>query len=115
MDDAEREELKARILDEIADTEERIMGLEKATEAVAPDKALGRLSRLEAMSDKSVNDAALSDARERLGQLEVALTKVYQAGFGICVTCEEAIAHERIMALPHASQCVACASKGRVR
>ena len=67
------------------------------------------------MSDKSVNDAALAEARERLAQLEVALTKVYQRDFGICVTCGEAIALERIMALPHASQCVACASKGRVR
>jgi DnaK suppressor protein len=115
MDDDERARIKDRILDEIAETEERIMGLEKATEAVAPDKGLGRLSRLEAMSDKSVNDAALAEARHRLEDLEVALTKVYQRDFGICVTCRQPIGLERITALPHASQCVACASKGRVR
>lgn len=115
MDEAARHALKERILEEIVDTEERIAGLEKATEAVAPDKALGRLSRLEAMSDKSVNDAALTEARDRLSQLEVALTRVYQRDFGRCVTCGQAIAEERIMALPHANQCIGCASKGRVR
>lgn len=115
MDEADRHQLKERILDEIADTEERVKSLEKATEAVAPDKALGRLSRLEAMSDKSVNDAALVEARERLEQLEVALTKVYQRDFGICATCQNPIGLERITALPHANQCVACAAKGRQR
>lgn len=115
MDDAARQKLKDRILDEMAETQERIMSLEKATEAVAPDKALGRLSRLEAMSDKSVNDAALVEARSRMEQLDVALSKVYQRDFGVCVTCREPIALERIMALPHANQCVACASKGRLR
>ena len=112
MDDQDRAQLKDRILDEIADTTERIMGLEKATEAVAPDKALGRLSRLEAMSDKSVNDAALIEARSRLEQLELALTKTHQPDFGVCVTCQQAIPMERIMALPHANQCVACAARG---
>lgn len=115
MDQDAREKLKERILDEIADTEERIISLEKATEAVSPDKGLGRLSRLEAMSDKSVNDAALVEARQRLQQLEVALTKVHQRGFGICMTCQKPIGIERITALPHASQCVRCASQERVR
>ena len=115
MNEAEREQLKDRILDEIADTTERIMGLEKATEAVSPDKALGRLSRLEAMSDKSVNDAALVEARNRLEQLELSLTKVYQHDFGVCVTCKKPIGLDRIMALPHANQCVVCASQGRIR
>jgi DnaK suppressor protein len=91
------------------------MALEKSTEAVSPDKSIGRLSRLEAMSDKSVNDAALVEARNRLEQLELSLTKVYQRDFGICVTCKNTIGLERIMALPHANQCVACAGKGRIR
>ena len=82
MDDAQRARLKDRILDEIAETTERVMSLKKATEAVAPDKALGRLSRLEAMSDKSVNDAALVEATDRLEQLELALSKTHQPDFG---------------------------------
>ena len=115
MEEEARALLKDRILEEIADTEGRIAGLEKATEAVAPDKALGRLSRLEAISDKSVNEAALIEARNRLGQLEVSLTKVYQRDFGICATCQQPIALERIMALPQANQCVTCAARRRVR
>ena len=111
MDETTRQEFKDRILDEIAETEERIMRLEKATEAVAPDKALGRLSRLEVMSDKGVNDAALFQARERLEKMEIALTRVFQSSFGSCVSCKMPIPVERIMAMPHANQCVACASR----
>ncbi len=110
MDEHTRATLKEKILDQIAETEERIINLEKATEAVAPDKALGRLSRLEAMSDKSVNDAALAQARDDLERLEFALSKVLQRDFGICVTCKVPIPEERLLAMPHAAQCVRCAS-----
>ena len=91
MDETTRQEFKDRILDEIAETEERIMRLEKATEVVAPDKALGRLSRLEAMSDKGVNGAALFQARERLEKMEIALTRVFQSSFGRCHTQTNAL------------------------
>lgn len=50
-----RAEIDDRILDEIAEAEERVMALEKATETVAPDKAIGRLSRMEASSGRKPN------------------------------------------------------------
>ena len=83
LDDDTRQEIEARLLDEIADVEERVVTLEKATEPVSPDKAIGRLSRLESMNEKSVHEAALNQARERLGKMEVALTRVYDTKFGI--------------------------------
>ena len=88
------------------------MELEVLTEPIAPDKALGRLTRLDAMQDKSVREAALVETRKRLVGLEVALTKVWSKAFGKCVSCEQSVGLERLVALPESRQCVACAEKG---
>ena len=77
---------------------------------VAPDNALGRLTRMEALNDKAVNEAALGQARERLSLLELALTKVYNRGFGICTACEKPIPIERLLLMPQSTRCVRCAS-----
>ncbi len=103
-------EIEQRILDAIAETEQRILDLEEATKPIAPDKSLGRLTRLEAMSDKAVNEAALSQSRAKLNGLELALTKIYDPGFGICVTCQKSIPIERLLLLPEATRCVECAA-----
>lgn len=88
------------------------MELEVLTAPIAPDKALGRLTRLDAMQDKSVREAALVETRKRLVGLEVALTKVWSKEFGKCVSCGQSVGLERLVALPESRQCVACAEKG---
>ena len=106
-----RTQLESRLIDEIADTEQRVLDLEASTAPIAPDKSLGRLTRLEAMQDKSVREEALRQARERLAALEVALTRVWQPDFGQCISCERGIGEERLVTLPGSTQCVECAEK----
>lgn len=89
------------------------MELEESTAPIAPDKALGRLTRLDAMQDKSVREAALAQARETLGKLEFALTRVFNPDFGICVGCGGEIPIERLAVLPGSVRCVECAAKFR--
>ena len=84
--------------------------LEKLVQPVAPDNALGRLTRMEALNDKAVNEAALGQARERLHLLELALTRVYEKGFGVCTACEKPIPIERLLLMPQSTKCVECAS-----
>ena len=111
LDESTRNKLRDRIIDEIAATEERVIELEESTAPIAPDKGLGRLTRLDAMQDKSVREAALAQARASLQQLEIALVNVDTLGFGICVSCKTPIAVERLVALPGSTQCVECAAK----
>lgn len=111
LDDATRKEIDDRLFNEIADLEEKIMDLEEATKPVEPDKAIGRLSRLESMNEKSVNEAALFRARERLSKLEKAHMNVDDPKFGICIGCDREIPVERLLLLPESTQCVACAEK----
>jgi RNA polymerase-binding transcription factor DksA len=56
--------------------------------------------------------AELSDL---LVQTERALAKLDAGTYGRCDTCGEAIAPERLVALPWASECMACRSGPRAR
>jgi len=111
LDQQTRDEIRDRLIDEIAGLEERIVHLEQATAPVSPDKSIGRLSRLESMNEKSVNEAALLQNRERLTRLEKALMRVSEERFGVCVSCGNPIPPERLLLLPESTQCVQCASR----
>ncbi len=109
LDDDTRNEIKERLRTEISECEQKIADLEEVTKPVSPDAAIGRLSRLESMNEKSVNEAALYKTRERLAKLETAMTKVNDSTFGICSSCGAPIPVERLLYLPESTRCVNCA------
>ena len=45
---------------------------------------------------------------ERVNRLAVALERLNEGGYGICVECEEPIAPARLRALPEVQTCVRC-------
>lgn len=51
---------------------------------VAPDKTLGRLTRMESLKDQGISNAALSRHREKLFKLEQTLEQIERPGFGDC-------------------------------
>jgi DnaK suppressor protein len=104
-----KEEIKERIREEIIDTEALVYKYRDLTKPIAPENAIGRVSRMDAINNKSVNEAALRKAEAKLTNLEVALTKVDDPDFGICLRCKNQIPLGRIMLLPHAVTCVNCA------
>jgi len=111
MESGERAEFRNRIEKEIEAQKHLIEGLRETSKPVAPDNAIGRLTRMEAINSKSVSEASLSSAIIRLGKLEKALEKVDDPGFGICVRCDEPIAMGRLLLLPESAVCVSCASR----
>ena len=71
LDPAQIAELERRVLATLEQLNGEIETLKTLVQPVAPDRAIGRLSRLEAMNEKSMNEAALRSAerrRARLGQ-----------------------------------------------
>jgi DnaK suppressor protein len=109
MTDQERKELKAKIQSDIAETKAAIEELEKLTKPIAPDDAIGRLTRMEAINSRSINEASLNAARAKLNKLERALDRVEDEDFGICAVCEQPIPIKRIMLMPEVIKCVKCA------
>ncbi len=109
MTEAERTALKENIQIKIVETRLKIVALEETTKPIGPENAIGRVSRMDAINNKSVADAALRVSRKQFANLEIALTKVDKPEFGICLSCKGTIQAGRLMFMPESSNCVRCA------
>ncbi|MCG8633401.1 MAG: TraR/DksA C4-type zinc finger protein [Desulfobacterales bacterium] len=111
MDNKEKETIKQAILSKIRDLEEKVESLTELSKPVTPDNAIGRLTRMEAINSRSINEASLSASRQTLNNLKKALGLIDDPDFGYCLHCEEPIPYKRLMIMPETSLCVACAEK----
>jgi len=107
----EREDLAGHLREALSALEGEIAALEARTRPVSPDNAIGRLSRLEAMSEKSVGEASLRSAQARVQGIRRALAQVDDDDFGLCARCEEAIPLARLKSVPGTRMCVRCAEQ----
>jgi DnaK suppressor protein len=104
-----KETLKAHIRKKISHLKDGIQSFQALSGPVAPDNAIGRLTRMEAINSKSINEAALKKAEQTLLRMERALAMIDAPDFGLCRECEEPIPFERIMIVPESDLCVQCA------
>ena len=109
MEDKNKVLLIEKITAGIAESNDIIESLKEKTKPISPDNAIGRISRMDAIGNKSVNDASLRKAQERLTKLKYALNSIDRPDFGICTECDEAIPLGRIMVMPESTLCVTCA------
>ena len=109
MDYTEKEQLRGKIESAIVDTEKDIASLKELTKPIAPDNAIGRLSRMEAIGTKSINEANFNSAKSKLAKLKYALANIDAPDFGTCMDCGEPIPVRRIMVMPESVFCVNCA------
>ena len=79
------------------------------SQPVSPDNAIGRLTRMEAISSQGISEASLNSSKAKLTKLEKTLGKIDLPDFGICVRCSNSIPHERSMLIPESVLCVRCA------
>jgi len=105
----EKEQIKNRIETEIFETKVLVERYRELTKPIAPENAIGRVSRMDAINNKSVNDSALRKAELKLANLHIALSKIDDADFGICFRCHNPIPLGRILLMPHVITCVNCA------
>lgn len=108
MTQEERNELKSKILQSITDTERDISELEDLTKPIAPENAIGRISRMDAINNKSINEAALRQARAKLDKLHLAVQKCDEPEFGVCMKCKGPIPMGRLLIMPESLRCVRC-------
>ena len=104
---------KFRILltETIDEINESIIYLREASKPIAPSCALGRLTRMEAIGEKGVNEAILSRSKARLVRLENAMERIEAGSYGTCLKCKQDMPMGRLEAVPEALICVNCASK----
>ena len=103
------EEIKTKILEEISKTEGLIVEYREMSKPVAPDDAIGRITRMDAINNKSVTEASLRQAEIKLKNLQRVLSLVGTKEFGICIKCGKPIPEARILYRPESLSCVNCA------
>lgn len=108
LSEPQRDALRKFMNEELIALKSEIANLEVMTQPISPDNAIGRLSRLEAMNEKSVNEVALRSARERVTRIELAVRRVDDEEFGLCAECAQAIPFARLKSMPGARLCVNC-------
>jgi len=104
-----REKLRGILESEIVRTQADIERLAPNCKPVAPDKGLGRITRMEVISDKARNEAAMHGLETQLSAFEDAFAHIDDDDFGLCKTCKKEIPFERLKAVPGSRFCVSCA------
>lgn len=109
MDNNQLKELKVKVDDEILKTSQNISDYKEMTKPEALDCAVGRVSRMDAINNKSVMKAALRQAEQKLIKLKYVLTQIDNEKFGLCARCGKEIPIGRILLMPESVHCVNCA------
>ncbi len=104
----DKKALQIKIESELSRLRSEISDLEIVTKPISPENAIGRISRMDAINNKSVIEAALRTKKVELSKLEKAISKIDDPQFGICVRCGNPIPEGRIMLMPGATRCVSC-------
>ena len=111
MQKQEKKKLAVQIRAKIETVKKDIVSYTELSQPVPPDDAIGRLTRMDAIGNKSINEANLREAQNTLAKLGRALKMIDRPGFGICRECEEPIPLARLMIMPESDMCVECAEE----
>jgi DnaK suppressor protein len=110
MKKQQKEEIHTKILEEIRKTKNSIEEYKELTKPISPENSIGRVSRMDAINNKSVNEAAMRLAEQKLSMLTIALSRIKDNNFGICAKCQNEIPIGRILIRPQSRFCIHCAS-----
>ena len=108
MEDSKKALLRKKIHKDIAKLNNKIEELKDFTQPIEPDCAIGRISRMDAINNKTVFDASLRNSRKRKNELEHAIKLIEEKNYGLCFKCGIKIPFDRLMIRPEVRVCVDC-------
>lgn len=109
MEKATNLDIEQLLKNEIEKTEALVLEYKEFTKPISPENAIGRISRMDAINNKAINDAALLKAETKLRNLKSALDRINEDDFGNCLKCKSKIPDQRIVLMPQSRYCVNCA------
>ncbi|HIK67795.1 MAG: TraR/DksA family transcriptional regulator [Flavobacteriales bacterium] len=108
LSEKDKIDIRERIELKMAEVSERIQEYKELTKPTPPSVAIGRVSRMDAINNRSINEAALRQLEVKLKGLESAIYRLNDDKFGRCLGCGEMIPIGRIILVPGATKCVSC-------
>ena len=109
MKKAELEAIKIALENEIITTKNKIDEYTQLCKPIAPENSIGRISRMDAINNKSVVEAALRVAKNKMNELKEMQIMTNDIDFGICKKCSTEIPFGRLKLQPQSKFCVICA------
>jgi DnaK suppressor protein len=109
MNETDGTKVRKVIADEVQRLKKEIVRLEERVQPVAPDDAIGRISRLDNMVNQEVATHSLEQARSRIVRLQWMLENVGDEELGLCRDCGDEIPLARVLAVPESGLCLECA------
>lgn len=102
-------QIKALLEREIEKTKATIATYKESSGPIAPDDAIGRVSRMDAINNRSIVQAAQRAAEDKLRKLEHMQDQIDNPEFGQCARCGIKIPVGRLILKPESPYCVRCA------
>jgi DnaK suppressor protein len=90
--------------------EEMLEGLKSSSKPVDLQEPIGRLSRMDAMQQQQMALNSRIKAELSLKQIEQAFKRIEKGDYGICLSCEDEIPHNRLNAVPESPFCTQCSN-----
>ncbi|WP_029895821.1 TraR/DksA family transcriptional regulator [Desulfohalovibrio reitneri] len=110
MNESQKERMRAAIAEQIEKTRAELADMEERAQPVSLDEPIGRLSRMDSITNQGVMHQAVQQARTKLQKLQNALERVESdPEFGLCEECGEPINPRRLAAMPESELCINCA------
>lgn len=111
MDADEKKELKLIIEEKIKELKSRLKSLIEATKPMGLDSAIGRISRMDYINNKTIDEANIRSSEVKLKALQKWLDVIDTDKFGKCTRCGNEINIKRLLFLPESTRCIHCAGK----
>jgi len=109
MDQKTRNELRTAIEEQIQAVSRELAEMQERAQTVDLDQPIGRLSRMDSLTNQGILLSSMTKAKTRLARLKQALKNIDDPEFGLCMDCGEEIALKRLKAMPESELCIDCA------
>tara|TARA_B100001121_G_C18533451_1_gene547193 strand:+ start:26 stop:355 length:330 start_codon:yes stop_codon:yes gene_type:complete len=101
-------EIEKIISKELNETLISINEYKELTKPISPENSIGRVSRMDAINNKSVMEESLRKLEAKYEKLKFIKTQTQNEDFGMCLKCKNEIPLGRIMIIPESRFCVKC-------
>ncbi|HKK89254.1 MAG TPA: TraR/DksA C4-type zinc finger protein [Saprospiraceae bacterium] len=109
MTEEDKKLISERITKMIRRNKKKIASMEDMSKPISPENSIGRLSRMDAINNKSVMEAALRTAKTEMENLLWAKKHLDDPDYGQCISCEKKIQLKRLILMPGSRRCISCA------